>query len=453
MSNEMQSDRILLISADSHVGLPMAEYEPYIEKKYLPLWPDVVREDEESWKLLDIGVKVKFPPEDLDIMDARQAIRSGGLSGVWDPERRIKEMDAEGVAAEVLNSSAQGCGRPWFGALTRNPYPVELRVAGARAYNRWLAEFCQSAPERFVGLAVVEPWPDMEAAVRELHWARDSGLKGIFALSPGYDTPPFWDQAWEPYFATCAELDFPIECHVGYARPQGSIWKVFEAARSKGHWSYTDLQGFENAAYAFEWYSKSLFWQLAWSGVFDRYPTLKLFFTEQRADWVPAALAYLDRRYEEGRGRSFMKLKPSEYWSRNCAVGVSSTRRHEVEMRHEIGLKTFMFATDYPHTEGTWPNTLEWLQATFSEVPETELRLMLGENALNFFGLDGDKLRALANRIGYHVEEVLGPHHVDSALIAHFDKRAGYNKPPATFDEDGLAKLFDADTQAIAARA
>jgi hypothetical protein len=120
-------------------------------------------------------------------------------------------------------------------------------------------------------------------------------------------------------------------------------------------------------------------------------------------------------------------------------------------MRHEIGMAAFMFGTDYPHTEGTWPNTLEWLQATFAGVPEDELRLMLGENALKFFGLDRDELTPIANEIGLRAEDVLGQHDVDDTLIAHFDKRAGYNKPPSSFEEAGLQELFDQDLRSIAA--
>ena len=75
-------------------------------------------------------------------------------------------------------------------------------------------------------------------------------------------------------------------------------------------------------------------------------------------------------------------------------------------MRHEIGVETISFGRDYPHPEGTWPHTREWLRDAFAGVPEDELRLMLGENAIRFFGLDRDRLAEIAKRIGPTVEEI-----------------------------------------------
>ncbi len=69
-------------------------------------------------------------------------------------------------------------------------------------------------------------------------------------------------------------------------------------------------------------------------------------------------------------------------------------------MRHEIGVEQIAFGRDYPHPEGTWPNTTEWLKDALIGVPEDEARLMLGENAIRFFGLDGPKLIRIAERVG-----------------------------------------------------
>jgi hypothetical protein len=119
--------------------------------------------------------------------------------------------------------------------------------------------------------------------------------------------------------------------------------------------------------------------------------------TEIRADWVPATLATLDQLAAEAGAP--LAMKPSEYYRRNCAVAPSSTHRAEVEMRHEIGLEQMIFGMDYPHHEGTWPNTRAWIQAAFAGVPEHEARLILGENAIRFYGLDRDHLARVAARM------------------------------------------------------
>jgi hypothetical protein len=161
--------------------------------------------------------------------------------------------------------------------------------------------------------------------------------------------------------------------------------------------------------------------------VFDRYPELTLAFTEVRADWVPATLRAFDARFDAGEVH--LPRPPTEYWHRNCMAGASSIKRSEVRLRDEIGVERLMFGRDYPHAEGTWPNTFDWLRDAFSAVPEAEARLILGENAVRCYGLDSQRLRRLADRIGPPPDDVLGSsHEVDGRVVAHFEARGGYGK-------------------------
>ena len=103
----------------------------------------------------------------------------------------------------------------------------------------------------------------------------------------------------------------------------------------------------------------------------------------------------------------------------------------EVEMRHELGVETILFGRDYPHPEGTWPNTREWLRDAFGDVPADELRLMLGENAIRFWNLDRPRLGEIAWRIGPTIDDIQGKGPViRPELIRNFDERGGYLKPP-----------------------
>jgi hypothetical protein len=101
----------------------------------------------------------------------------------------------------------------------------------------------------------------------------------------------------------------------------------------------------------------------------------------------------------------------------------------EVEMRDELGVETILFGRDYPHPEGTWPKTPDWLRDAFAGVPEADARLMLGENAIRFFGLDRARLREYAERIGLRVSDVLGDHTVAPEVLESFALRGGYLKP------------------------
>src|SRR6185295_10371158 len=110
--------------------------------------------------------------------------------------------------------------------------------------------------------------------------------------------------------------------------------------------------------------------------------------------------------YEQHRAELPAQRKPSEYWRDNCIAGASFVHKVEIEMRDEIGVRNILFGRDYPHPEGTWPNTPDWLRDAFAGVPEDELRLMLGENAIDFFGFDRGPLEAIAERIGPRVADV-----------------------------------------------
>jgi hypothetical protein len=100
-------------------------------------------------------------------------------------------------------------------------------------------------------------------------------------------------------------------------------------------------------------------------------------------------------------------------------------------MRHDIGMDNFLFAMDYPHAEGTWPETLDWIRATFDEVPEEEVCRILGENAIGCLGLERAAQRPAADRIGLTTDELRNPtNDVDSGLLAAFNRRSRYGAPP-----------------------
>jgi hypothetical protein len=189
------------------------------------------------------------------------------------------------------------------------------------------------------------------------------------------------------------------------------------------------LRNSPTSPFALDLGPRRVFWQLALSGVFDRYPTLKLCLTEIRADWIPATLAELDRMFEAGDFKA--KLKPSEYFRQHVWVTPSSPMRSEILDRHAIGLEHFMFGVDYPHSESTWPNTADWIRSAFEGVPEDEVRMILGENALRCYNLPGDKLRAVAASIGLPAADVLrSDRRVPQEIIQHFNGRAGYLREP-----------------------
>jgi predicted TIM-barrel fold metal-dependent hydrolase len=285
---------------------------------------------------------------------------------------------------------------PPFGAgislPTDPPVVPELQWAGARAHNRWLAEFCQMAPERRAGVAIVPVCWDVDLAVKEIRWARQHGLRGILIPSRWGKQDAYHHPKYEPVWAACEELDLVVHLHSGAAPME----------------DYADHQGMMGI-YITEvvWWSVRPIWFLIWGGVFERHPRLKLAITESTTVWVPEALALMDQRYSEthfaaklGDYRSHLSMKPSDYFRRNVFLGASCMPRREVEIRHQIGLDNIMWGSDYPHPEGTWPYTRAHVLENFRGLPERELAAMLGGNAARVYGFDEGKLAPLVARIG-----------------------------------------------------
>jgi predicted TIM-barrel fold metal-dependent hydrolase len=345
-----------------------------------------------------------------------------------------------------------------FHNTTNNKYPLDAWAAGARAWNRWAGDNFGFAMDRFLVTGAIGPCNDMEVALRDLDWIADHKFTGTYL--PGYmtheDQPPLYAPYWDPFWAKCTERGIALVVHAGYGTEQGVVFpqlqKILDdVAAAAGS---TDLEALFAHSSAVSEESIKFFhdflvnvnprrplWQMTLGGVFDRHPDLKLILTEIRLDWIPATLRHLDALYDQHRADVPAKRKPSEYWKTNCLAGASFIHKAEVEMRHEIGIETVLFGRDFPHPEGTWPNTKEFLRVAFAGVPEDELRLMLGENAINFLGLDRDRLAEIARRIGPRVEDIIGTApDVAPELIENFDQRGGFLKPP-----EGDAKLSMVD--------
>jgi predicted TIM-barrel fold metal-dependent hydrolase len=150
---------------------------------------------------------------------------------------------------------------------------------------------------------------------------------------------------------------------------------------------------------------------LIWSGAFERHPRLKYVLTETGVGWVVEKLRVLEFKARNPIFKHFtrgLSLSPSGYFARNCYLGASFMPAHEGRFRHAIGVDRLMWGTDYPHLEGTWPNTRKALRETFGEYPEDEIRAILGGNAARVYGFDAAALQAIADEIGPELAAIRG---------------------------------------------
>jgi predicted TIM-barrel fold metal-dependent hydrolase len=270
---------------------------------------------------------------------------------------------------------------------------AELEAAGCRMYNRWLADFVSTQPDRHAALAYV-PWSELDAAVREIEWARSAGLRGVNFPAPNAKRPYYADARYERVWAAAADLDMPLATHTG----------------GGDRWDYDDGvlgQAFQKVELGFV--ARRGIWQLMMSGVFERHPNLKLVMTEIYAAWINEMLRDLDFAYVDTINppiRQRLPKMPSEYWLTNCFVGASFMSHDEALMYPDRGAVNMMWGSDYPHLEGTHPYTRLSLKKTFAGIPAEYVRPMVGLTAAKVFGLDVAKLQQVADKIGPTVDDL-----------------------------------------------
>jgi predicted TIM-barrel fold metal-dependent hydrolase len=386
----MADDRYLVISADCHAGLPTEQYRPYLEEKYPRAFDDFLGErDKRLQEMKDLGLRNE------EFEEKWFAENEEGLRGGWDAARRDKELDADGVTGEVIFPDADavtgGTAAPFGAGLgLSGAIDPELALGGARAHNRWLAELCQDSPERRAGVAILPILGDIDAAVAEVRRAHGDGLRGG-VLIPATWAPyaPYHDARYEPVWAVCEELGMPVHTHSGPAPREeyGNFLGIY----------VTEVQ----------WWAWRPLWFLLWSGVFERHPQLRFVVTESGAWIAPNLLWFMDNMYDRSHGAKKvgsvsegLSMRPTEYFDRNVFIGASNTKRRELAQRYEIGVGNIMWGNDFPHPEGTWPHTIDFLRRSFCDIPTDEARRMLGLNAADCYGFDVDALAPLAERVG-----------------------------------------------------
>jgi predicted TIM-barrel fold metal-dependent hydrolase len=453
-------DKLVVFSADGHAGAPAEAYRDYVDRPYRALIDGLVEENAQYMAVA--GDPSRPTQEALAVFDRRGAVAGGGEYGCWDIDVRLRELDADGVAGELIHPGHQNATLPFFG-IVNSPVAPDVRAAGSRAYHRWASDFMTGAGGRLVGVADPGPCLDMDETLSELRWIAEHGFVSISLPGTTADSqlPPLYDRHFEPFFAACEEMGIVLSVHAGFGLPQGVFFefhtRLQEAMAGQQATMMTDpdkaleilaaaMSTAEDSPLQLDITSRRPLWLLMAGGVFDRHPALKLALTEVRADWVPATLAHLDARMQASGAR--LQLTPSEYYRRHVVVAPSSIHRAEIELRHEIGVDQMLFGTDYPHPEGTWPNTRDWIRTALAGVPEPEARKILAENAVRAYGLDGTLLAEVAERVGPSVD-VLHEGEADDDLIGHFDQRAAYRREAEVVDTAAIDQVLDHDLAAL----
>lgn len=365
-----------VISVDDHLVEPPDMFEGRLPAKLQDRAPRIIEnkhghevwefEGERHWQVGQNAVAgrrpetVKIEPFRFDQM----------RRGCWDIHARIHDMDINGIWASLnFPSMITGfCGRVYAQAKD-----AELGLAVTRAWNDWMHdEWWQPYPQRIIPMGIT--WlADPEVGAEEIHRNAARGFTSVTLPERPHRIgfPSIFDEYWEPIIAACAETDTVISLHVGSSGmvdlPSGSP-ALQLAATLFGSLSLTACA---------EW---------VWSGWPVKYPNLKIAMSEGGIGWVGMLIDRLDNIVDRsGYGLDgFGGKRPADvlrehFWF--CTIDDPST----IVTRHVIGVEHIMFETDYPHGDGTWPDTQDLIERVWGDLPDAELRLMLHENAAKLY--------------------------------------------------------------------
>ena len=362
----------LLISADSHVTEPMDLWTDSLPEHLRADGPRIDVVDGATCLMVGGTVLRRFkPPKSATPTDTGALVKAAEderrasmvSKGASDPGVRLKDMDTDGVWGEVMFPNLGFM----FAYRIANP---ELQVAVCRIYNDWLADTYIGESDRFCPVPML-PILDVDTCVAELRRFADRGFRA--AMVPVHtDARPYNDAAYDPLWATAAELGMPLCFHAGTGR---TMTPAHGPGGAVVNYVLTVGAGpMEAASY------------LCGSGVLMRHPDFRVVLVECGSGWLAWALHAMDDAYREHHQfvNPELDLLPSEYFRRQGFV----TFQHDPVGFHNVALTgddCLMWGSDYPHSEGTWPESRQYLERQLDGVSAATADKVLFDNAARLY--------------------------------------------------------------------
>ena len=295
----------------------------------------------------------------------------------FEPEAVLADLERDGVYGAVLIGRISG---------RHDLMPIEADIAYCEIVNDWMAEHWRPYLDR-VAPGIVLPYRDVKACVRELERCAAMGMRPAL-LPDGYGDLPYHRTEWEPFWEAAHGLRVPVTMHVGGTRLPAEAMQF--------------MQPYAGLAFV-GWYNQcvgmgeSLGW-LTFSGVFERYPDLHVIMTEGYAGWLAFAIQFFDHHWNDSRFRSQVEAglghlaarldAPPGFYLRRQAHATFMWDPVAITNRAVTGIDCLLWGNDYPHREGSFPNSLEWIDKQFAGVPDDETERMTCTNAAELFGID-----------------------------------------------------------------
>jgi predicted TIM-barrel fold metal-dependent hydrolase len=253
-----------------------------------------------------------------------------------------------------------------------------------RAYNDWIADFCRYDPSRLKGIGMINV-DDPDDGARELTRCREIGLHGALVTVAPPPWLPFRDAAYDRLWATAQDLDMPLSMHTATDRADPKVGK--DSFR-------LDVKNVPPSVFI----NKDMQIRLALadlilSGVFERFPGLRIGTIEHELSWIPFFLDQMDYTYTDrpprGEWYRFKEqgMLPSDYYRRQVFASFQEDAVG-IRVRDVIGLDTMMWGSDYPHTESTFPRSQEIVAEILGDIPPPNVLKIVSTNAANLYQFD-----------------------------------------------------------------
>ena len=383
----------VLISTDDHIVEPPDMFDGRVPSKYRDRAPRFVTRDDgasvwvyeghqiETWALNAVAGR---PPEEYGCEpQAYEDVRPG----CYDVHSRVKDMSANGEWAALNFPTFPSFAGSLFSVFAhRDPAQAAAMV---RAYNDWHIEgWCGEYPDRFIPCCIL-PFFDIDEVVKELRRLAELGCHAVSFMGRPYPFPSLFSDVWEPLWAECQERDIVVCMHLFAGASVINMVDTIDDApplppeerrAGLGFVGISALPGSPPAVAA----------DLLNAHIFERFPRLRVAFSEGGIGWMPYFLEHIDsrlRHHGAWTGMDFGGRLPSEIFKEHIFgcfiedhVGIASRQFLNIDM---IG-----WESDYPHSDGNWPNAPELLAESIVGVPDTVVAKITHQNAARLFRFD-----------------------------------------------------------------
>ncbi len=354
-----------ILDGDAHVYEPHSLWETYLEPGFRDFAPTA------DLKIQGVSVMSKYSQTLLD-EGVKQVAQSHPLSLAreFNPESQVQAMYQMGVDIAFIYPTYLA----WITGVDAMASPQV--GAYVRAYNNWLRDFCSYNPAILKGVGVVN-LHDPEEMLQELRRIADFGWKAVYLRPNPVKGRLLCDAAYDRFWTECEELDMAVSLH------ETTHSRVPSAGADRFHSRFA----LHACSHPMEQMMALL--ALIEGGVLESHPRLRVGFLESGCGWLPYWLWRLDREYEDLRWEvgDRVKMKPSEYFRRQCFIAVEPSETYLPRVLEELGEDNLIFGSDYPHMDHKTDAVADLVELE-GRLSKNVLQKILWDNARRFYGLE-----------------------------------------------------------------